>query len=276
VSKKFSIGFGAILLGAASLLLHTSAYAVYGTKPPSGTFQAACNQTWSTNDPAPVVIGTDDDYPSFAIFYVDGNKIDAVWLSNNESADNKTRHFTPNNWNVESLGMGPHKLTAEILDRDGNKVLAASACNTDYLPFSVVATQDSGSPQATTTENNGTAASSVCHEKLATINKLLARITERTENRIERISSILQKVETYYEQSGKKVADYDLLVAKAEKAQDDTETSLLLLQEKGDIDCDGDFKAQIKDFREHLDKTREAARTYKQTVKDIITAAERV
>ena len=134
-----------------SMLSAGAVNAAYGKTPPTGFFTSAyCDMTLPPEMGPPVVQAKDDDMPTFVLFYVDGKKIDVTYKPIQEIAGPKERLYQVSKtaWNLQSFGAGKHKLTAEILDADGNKALATSGCGTNYFGFTVAEAKDATPPVA--------------------------------------------------------------------------------------------------------------------------------
>lgn len=111
---------------------------------------------------------------------------------------------------------------------------------------------------------------SSCSQKLNEANDLTQRILEKSQNRFIYVDNFLQEVKTYYNKRGKKAEGYEELSNKADESRKKASDSLVLLEQKSQLNCSSSLATQINAFISQLQITRNNLDEYTTDVINLV------
>lgn len=270
--KSFSRYTAVLLLLFPALILTHTVGAAEDKEPPTGTFLTG--QNWPTSpEYRGSIYGVKDNIgvTKVEIFLNDKFHSQAVY----EHTDVWDMYF--GNWgqgrNNPKLPPGKNKVEAKIYDEAGNVGFAKVKDSPISSLFLIVR---STSPVKDTRQKTETKQVDKCEQRLEQMNKLMDKIVDRQQRRVDFIDNVLEKVELYYQDKNLSLSNYDQLLATILDKQTAVDNALLALASKDAVNCELelDAKAQIKDFQTALAQAKEALTAYRHSVQDLIKAIQ--
>lgn len=116
----------------------------------------------------------------------------------------------------------------------------------------------------------------VCQKHEKVINKIMARISDRSSKQLDIFTKISDRTQAFYEKKGNIVSDYDALVAKVDAKQTAAETAVEATKNTStEFNCDGDNpRGVVAGFKESLKAQNAALKEYKTAIKDLIVGVK--
>lgn len=117
-----------------------------------------------------------------------------------------------------------------------------------------------------------------CQVRERVIDKIMARIADRGQRRLDVYSTIATRVEEFYTKKGKTVSNYDALVADVNTKKTAAQDAINLIKtDKANFKCDGtDPKGVASSFKTDLKAEIQALHAYQQSIKDLVVAVKSV
>lgn len=114
------------------------------------------------------------------------------------------------------------------------------------------------------------------HENV--INRIMGRISDRGQRRLNVYTTIAGRVEDFYAKSGKTLGNYDSLVSEVNAKKDSAQAAVDMVKaDKVDFKCDGsDPKGVASSFKSDLKIELEALHGYRLAIKDLIVGVKSV
>lgn len=121
-----------------------------------------------------------------------------------------------------------------------------------------------------------------CEARVDAIKNRMTHLTELATNMETKFDAIAQRVENYYNNkvvpSGKTVANYNTLVSDIQTQKNNVKTALTKAQtDASNFSCtSGTPKAQMMQFREDMQSVKQALKSYRTSIKNLIVAVHSV
>lgn len=110
-----------------------------------------------------------------------------------------------------------------------------------------------------------------CQNRENAINNIMSRIDTRAQNQINLFSTIATRVENFYTQQGKTLANYNQLVAAVNTAQAQAENDFSTLKSASNFSCStSNPKGMVTAFQSYLKTEISVLQNYRTTVKNLI------
>lgn len=117
-----------------------------------------------------------------------------------------------------------------------------------------------------------------CQNRQQAIDNIMARISDRGQKQLNLFGTIATRVETFYTDKGKTLADYDTLVSDVNTQQTAAQTAVSNIKsDSTGFSCDSsDPKAFVDTFKTSLKSEIAALKTYRTAVKNLIVGVKSV
>ncbi len=153
---------------------------------------------------------------------------------------------------------------------------ASAHAQTTEPGYSETNNPSTGSAQASNGKANGqshlaAAQLKACQNRENAINNIMSRIDTRAQNQINLFSTIATRVENFYTQQGKTLANYNQLVAAVNTAQAQAENDFSTLKSASNFSCStSNPKGMVTAFQSYLKTEISVLQNYRTTVKNLI------
>ncbi len=117
-----------------------------------------------------------------------------------------------------------------------------------------------------------------CQKREKAITNIMARISDRGTKQLEVFTKISERTQTFYEEKGNTLSNYDELVADVTEKKEAAQAAVDAVSDgSDDFTCDGDNpKATADSFKENKQAMNAALKEYKTAVKDLIVGVKSV
>ena len=116
-----------------------------------------------------------------------------------------------------------------------------------------------------------------CEQRKPKIDTLMTRVVDNRENKVAKLSSIVEKVKAFYVKQGHTLANYDALVSDVNAKKTAAESAANAVKSGASFSCDGEKPAEgVQAFKQKRQSAISAVQAYRQSIKALIEGVRSV